>query len=255
MKIDANSKEIVAKNAEAVSIAKTIMDLAMFIATSIASLLNFEQLRYWQLHKREMKVKLQEALGQVFNIIVDEHESVRREWEKFYEKRLGWKVDFTHVFIPVKPEGVWRLLIIAKGLTCDKVYWAWTFPKWKYMNGSIDESVPTNIRTASEHYAVWVRDGIEPDAEFLGKSTKEVDPTMEVGMTLLERMTFEGKYFDETGKHLDIVGATFCGGSRSTDGYVPSVRLSHEAQVDVHWCYLSSAHPRFGLRRAVSLKP
>lgn len=253
MKTDANSK--IEANSQAVSVAKTIMDLAIFIATSIASILSFEQLKYWQLHKKEMKVKLLQAFSQVFTVVTDEHENVRRDWEKFYKKFLGWKVNFTHVVIPPKPEGVWRLLITAKGLTCDKVYEAWTFPKWKYMNGSIDASVPKNIRTASNHYAVWVREGVEPDAEFMGKSTQVSDLNMAVSMTLMERQLLEAKYFDETGNHLDIIGATLCGGSRNAGGSVPCVVLDHGGGVGVGWYGLGGGAAGCGVRRAVPLKP
>lgn len=236
-----------------ISTAKVIMDLANFIAFFLASVLSIERLVYWQGHKKVMKNKLRKALEEVFADITDEFFDVRASWEMYYLKAFQWTVDFSEVIIPSKPDGEWRLILVAKGMACDKVYDSWTFPKWKYVvNGYIDAAVPTNIRTASEHYAVWVRAGVEPDAEFLGKSTAEVDPEMKIGMTLLERMVLEGKCFDEKGKHLDIVGATFCSGSRSADGDVPSVYLNHDGEVCVDWCNLGNVDAKYGARRAVS---
>jgi hypothetical protein len=234
------------------STAKIIMDLANFIAFFLASVLSIERLVYWQGHKKEMKAKLRKVLKEVFVDIADEFADVRANWEAYYLKAFKWTMDFSEVVVPPKPEGEWRLIFVAKGLNCDKVYAAWTFPKWKYVgDGSIDAAVPTNIRTATEHYAVWVRDGVEPDAEFLGKSTKQVDTGMKIGMTLLERMVLEGKYFDETGKHLDIVGVTFCSGSRDAGGDVPGVGFD-DSKVRVDWYGLDDADAECGVRRAVS---
>ncbi len=236
-----------------ISVAKTIMDLANFIAFFLASILSMERLVYWQGHKSEVKAKLRKALKEAFADLTDEFTEVRHDWEAYYLKAFKWTLDFSEVIIPQKPEGDWRLIFVAKGLTCDKVYTAWTFPKWKYTGDeSIDVVVPTNVRTASEHYAVWVSFGVEPDVEFLGKLTTQVDPDMKIGMTLLERMVLEGKYFDETGQHLDVVGATFCSGSRFVGGVVPRVRLLHVGGVGVFWGHVSRSDPYDGVRRAVS---
>ncbi len=252
MKDDTNSST----KSKEISTAKLILDLASFIAMFLASILSSEKLKYWQGHKNEMKTKLREVLSVVFEDVltdvVDEWGDVRRDWEAYYKKTYQWAVDFSEVIVPPKPEGVWRLVFVAKGITCDKVYNSWIFPKWKYMNGGIDGAVSTNIRTASDHYAVWVRDEVEPDAEFLGKKTNQVDAGMKIGMTLLERMILEGKYFDESGKHLDVVGGTFCSGSRDSDGYVPYVNLSRVGEVRVVWCGVDVADAEYGVRRAVS---
>ena len=203
-----------------------------------------------------MKKNLREVLSVVFEDaltdVVDEWGDVRRDWEAYYKKTYQWVVDFSEVMIPPKPEGVWRLVFVAKGITCDKVYNSWIFPKWKYMNGGIDEAVPINIRTASDNYAVWVRDGVEPDVEFLGKTTNQVDADMKIGMTFLERMILGGKYFDESGKHLDVVGGTFCSGSRFSDGRIPYVHFGYGSVMRVGWCSVNDTDAKYGVRRAVS---
>lgn len=232
------------------AIAKVIIDLASCIAMFLADILSFEQLKYWQAHKNDMKKNLREA----FKMPPDEFAGMRLDWQAFYKKRYNWEVDFSQVIILPRPSLAHRLLIIARGLTCDKVYLAWLFPKWKYVGeGSLDAVVMTNIRTsANGHYAIWVLDGAEPDAEFLGKTTEVADPEMKISMTFLERLLLEDKYFDETGKHLDVIGGTFCGGSRSAGGSVPYVDLRHVGRVGVGWLNPSYSNPRYGVRRAVS---
>jgi hypothetical protein len=179
---------------------------------------------------------------------------MRLDWQAFYKKRHNWDVDFSQVRIPPCPSVAHRLLIIAKGLTCEKVYAAWPFPKWKYSGEeSLDTIVTVNVRTSAHgHYAIWVLGGIEPDSEFLGQAVRVADPYMKIGMTLPERLLLEDKYFDETGKHLDVIGGTFCGGSRYADGGVPFVRLNHDGQVGVGWREVYGSFPRYGVRRAVS---
>lgn len=183
---------------------------------------------------------------------VDEFAELRLDWQVFFKKRYGWDVDFSQVFVPPRPSLLHRLIIVAKGLTCDKAYDAWPFQKWKY-DDSLDVAVSKNARTSEGgHYAIWVCDGVEPDAEFLGKSTKVADPEMMVGVTLLERLLLEDKYFDETGKHLDIISATNCSGSRSAVGSVPTVFLGLKDSVLVLWRSHSFSSANKGVRRAVS---
>ena len=236
-------------NSRATTLAKIIIDLASFIGMFLAEILSLEQLKYWQTNKGQLKKNLREA----FKMPLEEFANRRLDWQAFYKKRYGWDVDFSQVLIPSRTSLVHRLEIIAKGLTCDKVYDSWPFSKWKYVDGSLDAAVPTNARSsANGHYAIWILDGVEPDAEFLGKSTEVADPKIKVSMTLLERLLLEDKYFDETGKHLDIVGGTFCGGSRDSGGYVPCVGLDHVGRVGVVQCFVSGSDPSCGVRRAVS---
>jgi hypothetical protein len=224
--------------------------LAGFIVDFFATLLSESQVDYWLGHKDELKKKLRElfSINDEYN---DEYANVRADWQEFYKKFLGWDVDFSRVIIPqMQDVGKWRLLFIAKGLTMNRVYNAWTFKKDKSY-GDIDASVTKNMRTASESYAVWVKDEVEPDQEFLGKSTNQADPNMEIGITLLERMIFEAKYFSETGKHLDIKGATFCSGSRRSGGGVPGTLLDYYDEVFVGWSDLDLCGSKYGIRRAV----
>lgn len=226
---------------------KQLLALAGFIAGVLEEIFTNGQIQHWLQNKGKLRTRLLE----VFEIAVDAYTEIREDWKKFYESEFGIEIDLSGVVIPQKPEGNYRLLFIAKGLTPNKVFNSWKFPKWRY-NDDLDKAVPTNKRTATEHYPVWVLAGDEPDAEFLGKSTKQADPSMEIGMTLLERMIFQSKYFSETGKHLDVKGVTFCSGSRNSDGFVPGVYLDSVGKVNVHWDGLDDSDAEFGVRRAVS---
>lgn len=225
--------------------------LAGFITGFLVKVLSPEQVLYWLGHKSELKQKLYK----LFEATGDDYDALREEWQKFYKDQFGWDVDFSRVIIPSKPEtGSWRLLFIAKGMTNNKMFarLEQLFKCWKYTD-NLDAAVPTNARTTENHYAIWVRDGVEPDEEFLGKSVREVDSDMKIGMTLLERMTLEIKYFAETGKHLDINGGTRCSGSRHSDGDVPYVHWDpDDGTVHVDWYFVDYAYSGWGIRRAVS---
>lgn len=227
---------------------KQMIQLAMFIAGVLGEIFNGNQIQ----EKLQNKGKFRKKILELFDVVADTYTEIREDWQKFYQSEFGIEVDLNGVQVPEKPEGNYRLLFIAKGLTPNKVFDSWKFPKWRY-NDDLDKAMPTNKRTATEHYAIWVLIGDEPDAEFLGKSTKTADPSMEIGMTLLERMIFEGKYFLETGKHLDVKGLTFCSGSRYSGGGVPSVCLDTLGGVRVNWYNLDGSYSKGGIRRAVTL--
>lgn len=222
--------------------------LAGFIVDFLVSILNATQVAYWLGHKTELKKKLREVFS-----ITDEFSEIREEWQKFYKIHFGWDVDFNQVIIPLRPDGKRRLLFIPKGMTlnfafqiCEKL-----FKSWKYYD-DLDKDVTKNIRNTSSHYAIWVRDEVEPDIEFLGKSTNQADPNMLIGVTLLERIIFEIKYFTETGKHLDIKGVTFCSGSRDSDGDVPSACLNDGGRFKVYYYDLDDSDSVCGIRSAVA---
>lgn len=223
--------------------------LAGFIIDFLATILNFSQAEYWLGHKSELKKKLRDVFS-----IDDEFSEVRQNWQEFYITRFNWDVDFSLVVIPHKPNGKWRLLFIPKGMMLNFAFKIASdlFSSWRY-NNDLDAVVTKNIRNTENHYVVWVRDEVEPDQEFLGKSTRQADPDMQIGITLLERIIFEIKYFTEKEKHLDVKGFTFCSGSRNANGNVPKACLNDNGVLRVYWSDLGDSDPRCGIRSAVSL--
>jgi hypothetical protein len=220
------------------------------VATSIFFRMSEDELQHWILKKESIRKQLR-TMFKITDSFVEEKEY----WRKFYQKHFSSELNFTNLVILEKPnEGSWRLIIIAEGLTLNQVFSAWKklFKCWRY-NDDLDVSITKNARDSKIAYAIWVRDGIEPDAEYLGESTRQADPDMKIGVTLLERMVHELVYFDETGKHLDVKGVTSCTGSRYADGGVPCVRwYSVDQEVRVGWYGLDDSDSARGLRSAVS---
>lgn len=206
------------------------------------------ELQHWSGKKGNIRKQLR-TMFKVKDLFVEEKEL----WRKFYQKHFSMELNFADVIVPDKPmEGTWRLLIIAQGLTMNQVYDSMSkaFKCWRY-NDDLDAKVPKNIRDTKTAYAIWVRDGVEPDEKYLGKSTNQADPDMTIGQILLERMIHEIVFFDETGNHLDIKGVTFCTGSRNSDGGVPGVGWGG-GEVRVFWGHLDDSSSGYGLREAVS---
>lgn len=224
--------------------------LAGFITEFLVKILSVAQIEYWLKNKTELKEKIREAFS-----VSDEYVKDREGWEKFYKTHFNWTVDFSGVIIPEKPTllGQWRLLFIAQGMTMNL---AWSrmvdlFRCWKSYD-NLDKEIKLNKQTSAKHYAIWIRDGIEPDEEFRGQSTEDADPNMDIGMTFLEREILEIAYFSETSKHLDIEGVTFCSGSRYTDGDVPSFCWdTDDSRVGTYVYSVGHSNLRYGIRRAV----
>ncbi len=219
--------------------------------TAIFMKMSEAELQHW-IGKKDAIRKQLHTMFNISDMFVEEKE----QWRKFYQKHFSLELNFTDLIIPEKPtEGSWRLLIIAQGLNLNQVYDAMSkaFKCWRYSD-DLDVIVTKNARDTKVAYAIWVRDGVEPDAEYLGKSTNQADPDMKIGVTLLERMIHEIIFFDETGKHLDIKGVTFCSGSRNSDGYVPYVYWYSDGQkVSVYWYRLDNSLDADGVRAAVTL--
>lgn len=192
--------------------------LAGFIVECLASMLSFNQIQYWLKNKNELKKKLREVFA-----IVDEYVSIREDWQKFYQEVFNWDVDFSQVIIPEKPEGNYRLLLIAKGLKPQMAYKkCGEFFKTSCWTDDLSElDKCTNDREATLHYAVWVQDGVEAPEEHKNKSANDLKKEGHKGITLLERIVFELKFFKGTTGHLDIINWTLCAGSRYSVGGVP----------------------------------
>jgi len=234
------------------STVKQILDLAAFIASVLARL-SFEQVKYLLGNKDTV---LRKKLQEVFEIPVETYADVRAEWQRFYRDHFAVTIDFSDVEIPSKPEeSSWRLIFIPAGTSLNQTLAVMRekFQVWTYAE-DLDKEISTNTRTSAKSYAVWVQTGEEPDSKYLGKSTREADMDGKIGVTLLERLVFEVKFFTEMEKHLDYKGITFCTGSRYSDGRMPDVCFDPgKTQVWVGWFSVDYSDPSHGLREAVSL--
>ena len=176
-----------------------------------------------------------------------------KQWEDFYDKTLDMVVDLSQVKIPPRRQGFNRLIIIAKGLSMNRVYDACAkhFNCWRY-NDDLYASVTKNDRTSAESYAIWVKDTVEADENLKNLSADSLKEKKIKGVTLLERMLHELKYFRETRKHLDISNVTLCSGSRDSDGRVPDV-CWNVSEFKVDWYDTGLADPYLRAREAVTL--
>jgi hypothetical protein len=219
------------------------------VVTAIFMDMTEDQLQH-QIYKKETTRKKIRAIFKDTEPFIEEKE----RWRKFYQKYFSLELNFTDIAIPERPSiDTWSLVIIAQGLTLNQVYKSMSsaFKCWKYAD-DLDASVTKNTRDTKSAYAIWVHDRVEPDVQYLGHSTKQIDPDMTIGVTLLERMIMEIAYFDFQGKHLDIKGITFCSGSRNSDGFVPCVSF-FDSKVDVGWYDLDESFSDCGVREAVSI--
>jgi len=149
-------------------------------------------------------------------------ENFLSDWVNFYQEVFNLKVDLSGIKIPAKRKGFDRLIIVAQGMTPQKLYdkCKELFPCWKYTDKNLDEIVSSERTSKNDPYAVWFRDRVEADEELKNLSANQLKDRSILGITLEERFLYELKYFKETGKHLDIQNITLCAGSRVGVGTV-----------------------------------
>jgi len=182
-------------------------------------------------------------------------EQRKEEWAEFYQKYFGIELDFSNIRIPKRQSGFDRLIIVARGLTLNQVYsvLAKHVPCWRYTD-DLDKAVTSNDRDPKDStYAIWVRDRQEADEENKNLSANQLKEQDCQGITLLERLFYELKYWDETKKRLDVDNLTLCTGSRDGGGRVPGVDWrSDYRKVYVNWYSLDSANDYLRSRSVVS---
>lgn len=174
------------------------------------------------------------------------------DWARLYQDDFGLKVDLNKLAIPQYSYGFSRLVVVAQGLTPNRAYdvCAKKFSCWRCID---DLDMPVkgrNDREPTTDYAIWVRDRVEADEELKNLSADQLKEQQVSGITLLERLVLELKYFAETGEHLDRANATLCSGSCASDGSVPSVSWYDKLEVD--WYHPDNADDRLRSRQVVS---
>lgn len=146
-------------------------------------------------------------------------------WCGLIKELFGIEIDPSSVTVPEQQPGFDRLIVVPKGLTLNRIIEVcrekfenvWTY------SDNLNESVTENDRTNTETYAIWVRERVEADEELKNLSANQLKEQEVPGVTLMERLLHELKYFSETRQHLDVANVTLCSGSRYSDGDVPHV--------------------------------
>lgn len=157
-------------------------------------------------------------------------------WRDLYKKEFNLDVDMSEIRIPEHKPGFDRLIVVAKGATLNKAYEACEkkFKCWKYTY-DLEKSVIKNDRDPAKNtYAIWIRDQKEADEELRNLSSVNLKRKGIKGITLLERLVFELKFFNETGKHLDINNLTLCSGSSNSSEHELTVACQC-GRVEVDW--------------------
>ena len=174
------------------------------------------------------------------------------DWQNFYRDTFDSEVDFSELQVPKKEEGFDRLIIVAQGMTPQRLYdkCKELFPCWKWTDKNFNKVVSSERTSKNGAYAVWFRDRIEADEELKNLSANDLKEQGITGITLEERLLYELKYFAETGKHLDVKNITLCSGSRDSDGGVPDVYWCSD-QLEVYWYDPDDGYEFLRSRRAV----
>lgn len=174
-------------------------------------------------------------------------------WTTLYRKHFGIVLDPVNLRIPAHKPGFGRLLVVAQGLTANKVYdvCARLFPCSR-VSDDFDMEVPTYERDPkNDAYTIWVRDAGEVDKETRNLSAEDLSTQKLTTLTLLERLLFELDYVEQTREHLDLESVTLCSGSRDSDGLVPGAGWNDD-ELYVNWYDVNRRHNDLGARVAVS---
>ena len=175
-----------------------------------------------------------------------------RDWQTLYRQEFGIEIDISKIRIPKRVPGFDRLIVVAPGLTPEKIFSVLKkrMDVWKYAD---DLDTVKSDRKTDRAYAIWVRDRQEADEELRNKSANDFAKEQINGITLEERLLLELKYFLETGKHLDEKNWTLCAGSRNSDGDVLDVGWHpYCSRVSVSWSYAGGRRSDLRGRVAVS---
>lgn len=159
---------------------------------------------------------------------------IMEDWQALYQDCFGEQHDFSQLKVPTQLSGFEWLVVVAKGMTPQRVYDACVklFPCWKYMDGSLDQVVSWEARSAVQGpYAIWLRARVEAGKELKHLSAEALKSRNIPSNGLTERLLLELMYFHKTDKHLDVKNVTLCSGSRYSDGTVPNVHWSDKLRI------------------------
>ena len=153
------------------------------------------------------------------------------QWQALYKEYFHIDIDPKKIRVPKRTkeqieQGFTRLILVHESMTPSEI--------WKKCEELFDVSriIPQSFdKNISERnpkdgsYIIWVKDiqNPEEDKDMKYETADDIKQQGITTETLQERLLHELKYFKETGKHLDMRGATLCAGSRFPDGDVPYV--------------------------------
>lgn len=203
----------------------------------------------------------QEIIAQFYDPALNSafYRDTLEEWEIFYKKYFDVPVNLSKISIPRIRKEFDRLLIIIPGIPVLRII-SIMDSKFRIAVESSDYSLYKTIderRDAGNPYAIWVRDGEEPETDFLSRSAEWMYNCPKASETLKERLIHGLKYWDENKKHLDVDVATLCSGSKNSHGTTPIVSFSclsspEKNTVKIAWIKSSDSFRKVGAREVIS---
>lgn len=140
------------------------------------------------------------------------------KWLQFYRSVFDLKLDLNFT-LPKSKYGFNGMVIVHQEVNENIVYGkcvelfdrkGWSYSKSLTLSCS-DKDV---VKTRTKPYGVWIRNYTQASMEFPGMSCKDHNKNKNIfGMTLLERLLLELKYYWESGEHLDTESLTLCYGN------------------------------------------
>lgn len=223
-------------------------DIISAVVQAIPSDMSFNTAQHWI----GKKSKLGDEIRKIF-VKFNPWAGFIADWQNFYRDVFVIETDFSNLRIPERRDGFDRLIIVAQGMTPQRLYdkCVELFPCWRWTNDNLDKVVESRRTSKDRAYAIWVRDRVEADEELKNMSAEQLDEDGIPGISLEERFIYEFKYFKETGKHLDIQNVTLCTGSRDSDGDVPGVGWDG-GELSFYWYYSLYADGDLRSRQVVS---
>ncbi|MBN1158797.1 MAG: hypothetical protein JXA61_05405 [Bacteroidales bacterium] len=147
---------------------------------------------------------------------------VMQEWKAFYKTHFNLDISMSEVDIPPFREEYVRIIIVAEGITCEDIILEMkqefeVLLVNKYLPNYFDRQVKSR-RNNDRTYAIRVKNNEVAGENQATTGVETTSPgTFEIpdinNITLLERLIYELKYYDETRNHLDIETFTVCSGS------------------------------------------
>lgn len=191
---------------------------------------------------------------------VDQAKSMQSDldgWKSFYRRNFGLQLNLSNLSIPEHLDEYDRLIVVAEGISYEKLittmrgYFDVVFVN-KYLPNYFDNNL-TNARNNSKTYAIRIRDRIESgELEQGSAAIEKVVPGNKPGLplindiTLMERLLYEMKYFEETGQHLDLETFTVCAGSHfKRDSLALSPAVGWKQGIDAYftpYLYISECY-------------
>lgn len=226
-----------------------LTEIWKIVLQAVPKRLAWEEAKYWMEHPLELAAKIRA----IFKTAADPYADLIAQWEEFYRTLAipGLIVDLSSLRISAPKEGFTRLIVVLPSLKIEEVLAQCKkrFPVWRWTEEDLDQITKSTRNATTEPYAIWVRDLPEADPIHANKSYNALAREGIVGITLLERLLYELKYFMETGKHLDLQSATLCTGSLYSGDSVTHVHW-RGGKLCVDWCHRGLAHPTLRVREA-----